>query len=156
MAGKRPERGEVYLRPLETLDTSTALVWDRDADVKGVGLKCGYCGGTGIEGARQAGFQVITCSHCRGDGWFGISSRSRTTAMPGSDVRIAVMQVRYNQQQPLWHPDDVVDFRDGMPVEDYPRPQRGKAKLFSDEIWDRRGKNSWERRNRARRLSKTS
>ena len=118
---------QFFFRPLESIDASSIVVWQRNKSLLKVAFKCYSCGGTGIRNMKIEMRTAKTCPECGGSGWFGVTGE-HTTSLPGSDGRLVVMQHRYAHKLPLWHDKDGTDSQRGMKWGEYPKPVRQKGK----------------------------
>ena len=66
--------------------------------------KCDKCKGTGVRPTRRD--KHHPCRKCNGSGWLGIDSSLSTQHRPGSMEKVAVLEQRYADGKPLFHPDD--------------------------------------------------
>jgi len=65
---------------------------------------CDRCNGVGIKATRKDKHRP--CPKCNGSGWLGIDSSVPTQHRAGSPEKVAVLEQRYADGKPLFHPDD--------------------------------------------------
>ena len=142
MAG-RPEKPKV--------ESISVIVWNRKKTRLRIAFRCAHCGGVGIENGKPSGYTVKLCKTCNGDGWFGIDPRVPTSAMPGSDVKVAVLQARVSLELPTCLRGDGRIPCCRLSPEEKPMGFQDKSRVYSDGIWEYR---EWKEREKLREKKK--
>ena len=100
---------------------------------------CDRCNGVGIKATRRD--KHHPCRTCNGSGWLGIDSSVPTQHRPGSPEKVAVLEQRYADGQPL--------FQDGDSIAVMPRRRFGTGiQMCSTQRLPARLKRMCERRSR--------
>lgn len=76
---------------------------------------CKTCRGTGISGVTVTGHIAGDCDQCGGRGFLGVDPAEPCSAAPGTLLKIATIQARYEAGLPFWHDADKYE-QDELPA----------------------------------------